>query len=205
MPLPHPTQVPRCTPIPTRRPGRLIALLLTALVCGGLAAGCTTDVFSTTTARPVAPPAESCVARCNLQKSQCQARQETREKSCQENFARGKADYELCRTAAIRRCLPPVTCLGTDMTICDRQFEPCIADCGGPRDRNPSGADAARGAEPEAVADTTVVSAGSETPPAGALDRTKAPKSPGPSTAPGSATPAPTAAPASQPGSSAPK
>ncbi len=219
MPLPHRTPDHRCTPRPIRRPDRLAVLFLAALGGGGLAIGCTTDVFRTTTTRPVAPPAESCVARCNLQKSQCQARQETREKGCQDNLARGKADYEQCRTAAIRQCLPPVTCLGADMSICDRQYEPCIADCGGPRDRNPAGADAARATEPEAVADSAVVTAGTgAAPPPGAVQtalprktnqeqataaktqaRTPASKKPPTSTTETTATPAP------QPQESAPR
>lgn len=201
-PVAH-TPVPPPDRVRARRLARLTIGLWAAVVFAGLAAGCTPGLFATPTPRPSAPPAESCVARCGLQKSQCQARQETREQGCKENFARGQADYDLCRAARqSRKCLPPVTCLGADMRICDRQFEPCIADCGGPRNRPSAVADSDTTA-PELVADAAAVAAGAGTAaPAGTV-QTSLPRTTNAdaaaAAAPGTTAPAPaTSAPAAK-------
>lgn len=182
MSLPHPAPaIPRpdrplaraSTP---HRARHLIGAAAGAVLCI-LAGGCTTGWFATKAARPSAPPAESCVARCELQRSQCQGRQATREKSCEENYARGKADHELCLTARTRRCLPPTPCLGADMRICDRQYDPCITDCGGPRALLPDAPPEDAQAEPVPVANVPLRSADSAPAvPAASAETATAPK-----------------------------
>ena len=109
------------------RPTRL--LLVFAMLA--LLVGCSQALHETEMIAPAQPEGQSCLGRCDLLKTQCRQRQETRERACAEWYAAAQKDYDLCRTGKAGDCRAPTSCLGADFGICDQEYEGCFTACGG--------------------------------------------------------------------------
>ncbi len=117
-------------------PQTVRALYLKARLSGSVAllalvVGCSQGLYEKRLIAPDASQGQTCRNRCELLKTQCRQRQDTRERACRDWHAEAKADSDLCRGGGSANCRPPETCLGADMTICDRQYEDCFITCGG--------------------------------------------------------------------------
>ena len=120
MPLPH-----------TARAIYRQARLLGVVAMLGLLVGCSQGLRETQLIGPAQPESQSCLGRCDLLKTQCRQRQETRERACAEWVAAAQHDYDLCRTGKAGHCRAPTSCLGADFGICDQEYEGCFTSCGG--------------------------------------------------------------------------
>jgi hypothetical protein len=108
-----------------------IAGLITAGLVIAVLSGCSPSVYETRLIPPGEPEGQACLARCDLLKTQCRQRQETRRSECQTRYAAAKSDYQMCLSNRARNCRAPDTCLAPDLSICDQQYEACFANCGG--------------------------------------------------------------------------
>ncbi len=104
---------------------------LFALLAVGLLGGCTDSLHEQRLIQPEGPSSQACLERCNRFKGECEARQNLREQECGERVAAAKADHELCVSGGSAPCSQPESCLGADMSICQRQYEECFTACGG--------------------------------------------------------------------------
>jgi hypothetical protein len=109
----------------------LKARLIGSVALLALVVGCSQGLYEKRLIEPDASQGQSCRNRCELLKTQCRQRQETRERACQDWYNQAKEDYDLCRNGGAGKCRSPQTCLGADMSICDRQYENCFITCGG--------------------------------------------------------------------------
>lgn len=120
----------------TARATRHLARLTGVIAMLLLVTGCSRGLYTTRLVAPAQPPGQSegptCLAHCDLLKTQCRQRQETRERACGDWYAAARKDYDLCRGGTAKGgCRAPDTCLGADMGICDQQYEGCFTACGG--------------------------------------------------------------------------
>ncbi len=132
---------------------RMGLLVLLVMLLGA----CTPKLYETRLIPATGPEAETCLQHCELPKTQCQQRQETRERSCEERYTAARADYDVCIANKSPNCRAPVGCLGVDLSICDRQYTDCFADCGGrieKRLRPQLGSGSGTGATPRPAAGT---------------------------------------------------
>ncbi|HYN79836.1 MAG TPA: hypothetical protein VES73_18800 [Lamprocystis sp. (in: g-proteobacteria)] len=120
MPLPH-----------TARTSYRQARLLPVFAMLALLVGCTQDLHKTEMIAPGQPDSATCLGRCDLLKTQCRQRQETRERACADWYAAAEQDYRQCRTSRAATCRTPTRCLGADLSICDQEYEGCFTACGG--------------------------------------------------------------------------
>ncbi len=132
---PHPQARPRAWAIPVKMGAiTLIALLV----------GCGHWPFEKQSSSPAQPASQDCRAHCDLQKTQCQQRQQTREQGCAQHYTSDKVNYDLCVKAGNHNCRAPYTCLGADLGICQQEYEPCLSACSAYREPpTHSGTDAA--------------------------------------------------------------
>jgi hypothetical protein len=122
--------LPRRVPTP---PARLLGVLaiLTLLT------GCSHGLYETRMIAPASSDGQPCLGRCDLAKTQCIQRQETRERACAQWYTEAKQEYDTCSAGgrAAARCRAPVACLGADLGICDQEYEGCFTACGGQVER----------------------------------------------------------------------
>lgn len=97
----------------------------------GLLGGCAGGLHEQQLIQPQGPSSQACLARCDRLKEECEARQNLREQDCGERVAAATADYERCVGSGSAPCSRPESCLGADMSICERQYEECFVACGG--------------------------------------------------------------------------
>ena len=126
MPLPQTALAPHRQARPL---ALAVALKMGAITLIALLVGCGHWPFEQQSPGPARPASKDCRARCDLQKTQCQQRQQTREQGCAQHYTSAKADYSLCRKAGNDNCRAPYTCLGADLGICQQEFEPCLSAC----------------------------------------------------------------------------
>jgi len=138
MPLPQTTQPPHQRVRSSAGIGGVLGLV--ALLA--LLAGCSLGRDSPQPHIPTGQAGQTCSARCDLQKTQCQQRQQVREQGCNQHYTSALADYALCVKERARNCRAPYTCLGADLEICERQYQPCLTTCTerSERQANPGGA-----------------------------------------------------------------
>lgn len=110
----------------TYRKARLICGVLSTL----LVIGCSNGLFAQRPSKPAQPVNQACAQSCELLKTQCQQRQEYRERECGTQYAAARKDYDQCRGSNAGHCKAPDTCLGADMSICDRELADCVRACG---------------------------------------------------------------------------
>jgi len=108
-----------------------LAQRLAALMAVGLIAGCADRLYEQRLIEPEGAKSQSCLQRCARLQDECEARQTLREQECAERLAVAKADDEACSSGGPEPCTEPDSCLGADMSICQRQYEECFTDCGG--------------------------------------------------------------------------
>lgn len=113
------------------RSTRALASLLAALLAGG----CAEDLYRSDLVPPKDAKGEECLQRCDLLRSQCRGRQETRANECRSLFEAARADYALCIEAKGADCRSAEPCLPTDLGICDQEHRDCGVACGGQVDR----------------------------------------------------------------------
>ena len=116
--------------MPFRRTDRLVVLLV-VLLDVGLLSGCAGSLHEQKLIQPEGPSSQACLARCDRLKDECEARQNLREQECAARVTAAKADYEVCVASGSTPCSQPESCLGADMTICQRHYEECFTGCGG--------------------------------------------------------------------------
>ena len=112
--------------MPFRLAHRLVVFLAV-----GLLGSCADSLHEQKLIQPEGPSSQDCLARCDRLKDECQARQNLREEECAARVAAAKADYDLCKASRSAPCSQPESCLGADMTICQRHYEECFTGCGG--------------------------------------------------------------------------
>jgi hypothetical protein len=112
--------------MPVRLARRLAAVLAFAFL-----AGCADGLYEQRLIQPEGSSSQACLDRCARLKDECEARQTLREQECAERVAAAKADYELCKSSGSGPCNQPESCLGADMSICERHYEDCFTACGG--------------------------------------------------------------------------
>lgn len=111
-------------------PFRLVYRMV-AVLAFGLLGGCAGGLHEQKLIQPEGPSSHACLARCDRLKDECEARQNLREDECAARLAAAKSDYELCVAGGSPRCRQPESCLGADMSICERQYDECFTACGG--------------------------------------------------------------------------
>ncbi|WP_295458454.1 hypothetical protein [uncultured Thiodictyon sp.] len=154
--MPLPQTAPQTPPRPRRQAPLLSRVIpaIGAVAMVALLAGCTGDV---PLLRAGGPGDQHCRDECNVLKTQCQQRQQNRELGCAAGLKVAAADGGQCRKPGVRNCGEPYTCLGADMSICQREYLPCAKACGGSGEPRPN---AATGSAPPAKADKTGGAAG---------------------------------------------
>jgi hypothetical protein len=117
-----------------RRQARALARMpiipgIAAVTLLALLAGCSGGHTATPLVRSADPDVQRCREECKLLNTQCQQRQENRERGCAERLT-SQADYDQCRRRGASNCQAAYTCLGPDMSICQREYTPCLSACG---------------------------------------------------------------------------
>ena len=105
--------------------------LLLAIVCAGLPAGCAVGPYQRTLIPPATPEGQACLPKCDLTRTQCEGRQNGREQECRWRNATAKSEYDTCVRSGAETCKAPEPCMGTDMEICQVEYEDCYKVCGG--------------------------------------------------------------------------
>ena len=111
-------------------PLRLAPRVATILAVG-LMTGCADRLYEQRLIEPEGTGSQSCLERCTRLQEECEARQTVREQECAERVAVSEGDRASCAGSGSDPCTPPESCLGADMSICQRQYEECFSDCGG--------------------------------------------------------------------------
>ena len=102
-----------------------------AILAVGLLTGCADRLYEQRLIEPEGTGSQSCLERCTRLQEECEARQTVREQECAERVAVSESDRASCAGSGSDPCTPPESCLGADMSICQRQYEECFSDCGG--------------------------------------------------------------------------
>jgi hypothetical protein len=106
------------------------------LLAAGLIAACAERAYEQRLIQPEGTASQPCLERCSRLQGECEARQRLREDECAKRVAAGRMEHETCVSGAAGRCVPPETCLGADMSICQSQYEECFTACGGRVERH---------------------------------------------------------------------
>ncbi|MGE5154576.1 MAG: hypothetical protein ACM3ST_11220 [Bdellovibrio bacteriovorus] len=117
--------------MPVRLARGLAVVLAAVSLAAAFISGCADRLYEQKLIQPEGPSGQACLDRCARFKDECQARQTLREQECAARVAAAKTDFELCKSSGSRPCSPPESCLGADMSICQRQYEDCFSACGG--------------------------------------------------------------------------
>jgi hypothetical protein len=108
-----------------------LAPRVAAILAVGVIAGCADRLYEQRLIQPEGTTSQSCLDRCARLQEECEARQTVREQECGERAAASEGDKASCSGGGSGPCPPPESCLGADMSICQRQYEECFSDCGG--------------------------------------------------------------------------
>lgn len=110
---------------------RTALIATTLMLVAALTAGCQNLIPGTASIQPAtAAKADStCVAHCELKKSQCEQRQLLREQDCQQSKTQIAAEQPNCSPKEGPLCVQALECLGADLGICLTEFELCVAEC----------------------------------------------------------------------------
>ena len=131
MPLP-----PTTAPYQQGRPLAWVgAGIMGAVALIALLAGCSHGYSEKPPIGPTGPDVQTCRDRCDLQKTQCQQRQQTREQGCAAHYTSDMSDYDLCVKSGAPNCRAPYSCLGADLGICQQEYTPCVTACARPTER----------------------------------------------------------------------
>ncbi|MBK1718833.1 hypothetical protein [Thiocystis violacea] len=123
--------------------------LLVALLSSVLLVGCESNPFKQPAPTPLVEPGNACVSNCELMKTQCDQRQQLRERLCQEYAAQLQTEQRECRDGTGPLCVQPIECLGADMKLCSVQYDQCLMECGSERARPADPAPAEPESRPE--------------------------------------------------------
>lgn len=108
-----------------------LAPRVAAILAVGFIASCADRLYEQRLIQPEGTSGQSCLDRCARFQEECEARQTVREQECAERVAASEGDRGSCADKGSGPCPPPESCLGADMSICQRQYEECFSDCGG--------------------------------------------------------------------------
>jgi hypothetical protein len=106
-------------------------VLLFAIICAGLLAGCAAGHSQRALIPPDTPEGQACLPECDLIRTQCEGRQKGREQECLAHYDAAQSEYDLCVQSGAETCTAPEACIGADMEICRIQYEECFTACGG--------------------------------------------------------------------------